>query len=238
MQTAKLLWKLLLRLIALCCVLITGYLSIGYVLGTQMVNADFKPDPDGIEIFILSNGVHTDIAVPTITNQKDWTEFLDPATFRPLIPENVTPQYISFGWGDKMLYEKVPAWSDLTISIAAQAMLVPSESAMHIAYLIKKPAATSHSIPIKISPEQYDELSNAFIESFALQDSNPQSLNCCFYPNLYDQFYASNQNYHILFTCNIWTNNMLKRMGVPTARWAPEQKYIMQHLNGRNLTGE
>ncbi|MFK7804272.1 MAG: DUF2459 domain-containing protein [Anaerolineae bacterium] len=235
MQAVKLLWKILLRTFAFCCLALTTYFGLGHILGIQIVNTDFEPDPNGIQIYILSNGVHTDIAVPTVTAQKDWTIFLDPATFQPPVPAGTIPTYIAFGWGDKTLYEDVPNWSDLTLPIAAKAMLIPSESAMHISYFIDKPKATVNSIPIKISVAQYQILVNAFVESFELVDGTPQSLNCCFYPHLRDQFYASNRNYHALFTCNMWTNKVLKSAGIPTARWAPQERYIMDPLKEIDL---
>ena len=236
MQVIKFIWKFFLRLLALFCLFLLTYLGLGRFLGSQVVNADFQPTLDGIEIYVISNGVHTDIAVPTVTDQIDWTEFFNPATFQPPVEAGIIPAYISFGWGDKTLYEEVPTWPDLTVPIAIKAMLLPSESAMHISYFINKPKTTSHSIPIKISTDQYDILINAFTESFDLEDGVPQSLNCCFYPNLRDQFYASNRYYHIMNTCNMWTNRVLKSAGIPTARWAPEQEFIMQHLRDRNLT--
>lgn len=236
MQLIKLLWKISLRTFAFCCLALTTYFGLGQILGTQIINTDFEPDPNGIEIYVLSNGVHTDIAVPTVTAQKNWTSFLDPSTFQPQVPAGTTPEYIAFGWGDKTLYEKVPTWGDLTLSIAINAMLLPSESAMHISYFINKPKASSHSIPIKVSPEQYQILIDAFTESFDLKDGKPQSLNCCFYPHLRDQFYASNLNYHALFTCNMWTNKLLRSAGIPTGRWANQEHYIMDPLKEEILS--
>jgi len=230
MQAIKILWKILLRSFALCCLALITYFGLGEILGTQIVNSGFKPDQNGIEIYVISNGVHTDIAVPALTTQKDWTEFLDPSSFQPPVPAGTTPEYIAFGWGDKLLYEDVPNWSDLTLAIAANAMLLPSESAMHVSYFINKPKSSSYSILIKISPEQYQVLIDAFIESFDLADGAPQSLNCCFYPHLRDQFYASNRPYHALFTCNMWTNKLLKSAGIPTVRWANQEHYIMDAL--------
>lgn len=231
MHLIKLIWKIVLRSFALCCLALTSYFGLGQLLGTQLVNTNFKPASDGIEVYVLSNGVHTDIAVPTITTQQDWTEFLDPATFQPPVPTGTTPAYIAFGWGDRGLYEKVPTWADLTLPVAATAMLMPSESAMHISYFINKPKPSSHAILIKISQEQYQILIDEFTDSFDLKNEKPQSLNCCFYPHLRDQFYASNRSYHAMFTCNMWTNKLLKSAGIPTPRWANQEHYIMDALN-------
>lgn len=236
MPLLKTLWKLTVRSFELFCLFIIAYLIIGEWLGKQVVNADFEPDPAGIKIYIISNGVHTDIAVPSKTDQIDWTTFLDPSTFEPP-PEIEHPAYIAFGWGDRSLFEDVPTWGDLTAPILIRSMLLPSTSAMHISYYDFGLNETNNSIAVNISAEQYEILIQAFKSSFDLDtEGNPQSLNCCFYSHLSDQFYASPTKYHMLFTCNSWTNKLLKEAGIPTARWAPRQESIMAHLRSRNLT--
>lgn len=236
MKGLKFTWKYSLRLLGAICAFVSGYLIIGEWLGNQTVNSDFEPTPNGIKIFVISNGVHTDIVVPTVTDQIDWTEFLDPATFQP-VPENDSPPYIAFGWGDRGLYEDVPEWSDLTATIAFRSMLIPTDSAVHVSYFDNQLKETDNSIPIEISAEQYQILIDGFKNSFLLDsEGQPQSLNCCFYPHLKDQFYESPRYYHIFETCNMWTNRLLKDAGVPTARWAPQQENIMVHLRSRDLT--
>ncbi|MEM8860169.1 MAG: DUF2459 domain-containing protein [Chloroflexota bacterium] len=229
MQAIKFLWKFLLRAFAAFCLFLTSYILIGEYLGNLAVNTDFEPDPNGIEIFIISNGVHTDIAVPTVTDQKDWTEMFDPATFKPPI-DNAVPSYIAFGWGDRGLYENVPTWGDLTFQILFTSMLLPTTSAVHVSYFIDRPKETPNAIAVKISREQYDMLIEEVLATLILEDGKPQSLNCCFFPNFRDQFYGSPFSYHIFYTCNMWTNEILKKIGLPAARWATRQNYIMSHL--------
>ncbi len=236
MKAFRLTWKYSLRIFTGLCVCVASYFIVGEWLGNQTVNDDFRPTPNGIKIFVISNGVHTDIVVPTVTDQIDWTEFLDPNTFQPQ-PETETPAYIAFGWGDRGLYEDVPEWSDLTASIAFRSMLLPTSSAVHVSYFELGVKEGPNSIPIEISTEQYQILIDGFMASFILDsDGQPQSLNCCFYPHLKDQFYASPSYYHLFETCNMWTNRLLKDAGIPTARWAPQQENIMVHLRSRNLT--
>lgn len=236
LATLKFTWKLLLRSFAIFCIFIIVYLLMGEWLGKQVVNNDFVPDPDGVTIYIISNGVHTDIAVPTVSEQIDWTEWFEPETFKP-IPESAKPEYLAFGWGDRGLYEEVPTWGDLTASILVRSMLLPSQSAMHLTYYDYGLKRTENSIPVNISQDQYAILIEEFLNSFdTTADGTPKSLECCFYPRLNDQFYASPTNYHIMYTCNMWTNTLLKKAGIPTAKWAPTQDNIMIHLKNRDLT--
>lgn len=238
MNVFRVLLKSMLASVLLFLAVVVCYIVIGMLLGRLTVNDKFAPVQDGIRVYVISNGVHTDIAVPTGSDLIDWTTFLDPGTFKPK-PESDKPAYIAFGWGDRGLYESVPTWSDLTASIAFRSMLLPTASAVHVTYFEFGVRAGPNSIPIEISADQYQVLIDGFKASFDLDASgSPQTLNCCFYPHLTDQFYASHRRYHLFDTCNLWTNRLLKVAGIPTARWAPQSEHIMRHLRDRILTIE
>ena len=53
------------------------YLIAALVGGLIPVNRSWTPPARGIEIFVETNGVHTWIAVPTVTPEMDW---------RPVVP--------------------------------------------------------------------------------------------------------------------------------------------------------
>ncbi|MEM9777316.1 MAG: DUF2459 domain-containing protein [Chloroflexota bacterium] len=229
MQVIQFLWKFVLRSFAVFCFFLTSYLLIGEGLGKIGVNTEFVEDPNGIEIYIISNGVHTDIVVPAVSDQKDWTQLFDPATFQPPIIDQ-TPAFVAFGWGDLGLYRDVPTWDDLTVRILFTSMLLPTESAVHVSYFLNQPVESENIILLQISPEQYDILIEEILTAVDLKDGEAQSLNCCYYPNFRDQFYESSFYYHILYTCNMWTNETLKKADLPAALWATRQNYIMNHL--------
>lgn len=222
-------WKWTLRTFAALCVLILIYMGAAEGLGQITVNRNFQPDPNGIEIFVLSNGVHTDIIVPAATAAIDWRTIFDPTTFNP--PPAAEPAYVGFGWGDKNLYENVPTWDDLTVPIFVNSMFVPSTSTMRVTYYLNKPTATPMIRPVMISQAQYEilvaEIEAAFTYSATGQ---PENLNCCWYNSQSDNFYGSPKSYHVLRTCNNWTNRTLKRTGVPTALWTPMHDNILKHI--------
>lgn len=231
MHVIQFLWKVVLRGFALFCLFLTSYLLIGQGLGRVGVNTDFVEDPNGVEIFVISNGIHTDIVVPAVSEQQDWTRLFDPATFQPPITDQ-TPAYISFGWGDQGLYRDVPTWDDLTVKILLTSMLLPTRSAVHVYYFMNRPVKSPNVVSLHISPDQYDILIAEMLSAVQLIDGKPQSLNCCYYPNFRDQFYLSPYRYHIFYTCNMWTNETLKEAKLPAALWATQPNYIMRHLQG------
>lgn len=74
-------------------------------------------------VYISSSGMHIDI----ILHHSDIDDRLSSEIF----PIRNT-QYFAFGWGDKGFYLETPAWSELKLSVAMRAMLIPSSTAMHI----------------------------------------------------------------------------------------------------------
>jgi len=45
-----------------------------------------------------------------------------------------------------------------------------------------------------------------------------------------DRFYEAHGTYHMFFTCNDWTRDMLDAAGVTTGLWAPMDWGVLYHL--------
>lgn len=219
------------RVLAFICLLVLLFLGASEVGGRIKVNQNFTPTAGGIEIFVISNGIHTDIAVPYKNEQRDWSKLFPTGHFNPAVANASPASYLSFGWGDRGLYENVPTWDDLTLAITIESMLWPTQSAMHVTYLSGPPTVGEWVRSVHLSPDQYDVLINEIEHSFSLDDAGrPVSLNCCWYGHINDNFYESPPRYHLLRTCNNWTNRVLKKTGVPTALWTPNHDHILRHL--------
>ncbi|HBO38902.1 MAG TPA: hypothetical protein DD638_09600, partial [Pasteurellaceae bacterium] len=65
-----------------------------------------KESSQDITIYLLSNGVHTDLVMPSKTEQKDWTSVFAAENTLGGLPE----QWIAVGWGDKGFYLETPTW--------------------------------------------------------------------------------------------------------------------------------
>ena len=86
--------------------LLCTYLTIALIGASLPINTDYNPENGEIEIFIISNGVHTDICLPVETTLINWTEFIDTKTFSGI---HQNPQFISIGWGDKGFFLDTPS---------------------------------------------------------------------------------------------------------------------------------
>lgn len=185
-------------------------------------NSDFVEPENGIDIYLVTNGIHTDLLLPW----NEWYRLLPLEDFEP-----VNPRYISFGWGDRGFFMDTPSWDDLTIGTTLNAVFLPSESVMHVSLYGFTPGTSESVRKVRISAEQLAQMEAYIRKRFAL-DENGQVRNfrCCHYPGANDHFYAANGRYHLFNTCNDWANRALQAAGIKTASWAPFDWGIFYHF--------
>jgi uncharacterized protein (TIGR02117 family) len=207
--------------------LLSTYLTIALIGAFFPINTDYNSENGEIEIFVSSNGVHTDLCLPVKTAFINWTEFIDPKTFRGI---NQSPKFISIGWGDKGFFLDTPEWSDLKLSTALNAAFLPSSTAMHVTYSSRKPIEGQSVKRCVITKEKYTELIEFIKQSFVINpDSTPQLIPNAGYKSM-DNFYEAKGSYYLFRTCNTWTNDALAIAGVRTAALALSENGILRHL--------
>ena len=203
------------------------YLTIVLIGASFPINTDYNPENGEIEIFVTSNGIHTDVCLPVQDSLINWTEFIDTKNFKGI---KQSPEFISIGWGDKGLYLNTRNWSDLKLSTFLNAAFLPSSTAMHVEYLPRKPIESQSIKRCKITKEKYAELIGFIKQSFVINpDTTPQLI-----PNIgykyTDNFYEAKGSYYLLRTCNAWTNDALAIAGVRTSALALFEHGILRHL--------
>ncbi len=202
------------------------YLLCAWLLPKIKVNREFRSAESGIEVFVKSNGVHTDIVVPAKHKQKNWTRDFIPESFEEV---DSTFQYISIGWGDKGFYLNTPTWADLKFSTAFKAAFFMSSTAMHITYLKRQPRECDKCKKLVLSEEQYGRLINFISSSFALNEKGIQRIEHPGY-NEYDNFYEAKGTYSFIKTCNVWTCDALKASGVKVGCWTPLESGLLESV--------
>lgn len=110
--------KKLLKYLAIFILSLVTYLLIVTLLSFVSVNEDLVENQKEIPIYILTNGVHTDIVLPIKNEYHDWTSQLK---FEHTKSKDTTYQYVALGWGDKGFYLETPTWADLKVSTAVKA---------------------------------------------------------------------------------------------------------------------
>lgn len=203
------------------------YMLMTLLLGLIPVNKDFNNAAGGIEIMVVSNGVHTDIVMPVSSTYIDWREHIPIEDFRGADPSF---RYISIGWGDKGFYINTPEWSDLTVGTAFKALFLPSPTAMHVTYFQQMPVHIPQHERLKVTPEQYQKLISHILPYFKSAPGGSFILIPDAGYSHTDNFYEAFNSYHLFYTSNNWTNRMLKETGIRTAVWSPLDRGIMYQL--------
>lgn len=211
--------------------LLTFLLLIGlYLLAAFCLSRIAVPREDGstpdVTIYILTNGVHTDIVVPAQTEQIDWFSFI-PVT--NTTGKDSSAAYLALGWGDKGFYLETPTWDDLKFSTAFKAAFNLSSSAMHTTYY-RSMQEGADCKKIMISYAQYARLI-AFIKARFDLDGNgfPIYIDTRANYGSSDAFYEAKGSYNLFYTCNTWTNNSLKSCGQKACLWTIFDTGIFYH---------
>ena len=184
-----------------------------------------KSDGKEVTVFILSNGVHTDIIVPVRTSEMDWTQSV---SFAHTTGRDSTMAWVGFGWGDKGFYLETPTWGDLTARVAFKAMFGLGNSAMH--------ATFHHRVQegplckrITMSRAQYQRLVAYIRNSFALDaHGHTQVIRTDANYGSTDAFYEGVGSYSLFHTCNSWTNDALKVAGQMACYWTATDRGILR----------
>ena len=187
-----------------------------------------KNDRAEIEIFILTNGVHTDIVLPINNKLIDWSKKIK---FENTIKKDSTAKYVALGWGDKGFYLETPEWSDLKASVAFKAATGLGSSAIHATFY-KNLKQSETCRKILISENQYLRLVKYIDRSF-IKDAQQNYINIKTSANYgkNDAFYEASGSYSIFQTCNTWANNSLKSCGQKCCFWTPLDTEIFAKYN-------
>jgi len=217
-------FRLLLLTLAALTVLIALYVFGALFLSRIPVPAE-AADSKEITVYILSNGVHTDLVVPVRSGDVDWTQNV---SFAHTTGRDSSARWVAFEWGDKGFYLETPTWDDLTASVAFNAMFGLGDAAIHATFhqrIQEGPLCKR----ITLSQEQYQRLSSYIRNSFAFdaQGRTQAIVTHANYGNT-DAFYEGVGSYSLFHTCNGWTNEALKFCGQKACWWTPMDTGILR----------
>ena len=204
-------------IILLCIIVfVVLYFAVAFCFSRITVPAEKTDNPKEIAIYIQTNGDHTDIVVPVLNEQIDWSKEIKYAN---TISKDTVYQYLGIGWGDKGFYIDTPTWSQLKLSVAFKAAFWLGTAVIHATYY-KNITENEDCRKIIISQEQYTRLIN-FITKWFQKDTDGHFIDIkttANYGNT-DAFYEAKGRYNLFFTCNTWANDALKACGQKSCVW-------------------
>jgi uncharacterized protein (TIGR02117 family) len=173
------------------------------------------------EILLLSNPIHTDIALPL--DDEVRTAFAD------LIPSGLPigmpgADYLIFGWGGQSFYIETPTWGDLRPLPVFRALTL-DRSVMHVQ--VTGPIDPKHPAVriLTVSAEGRRQMIAAIRQSFERADGVPIVIEGAAY-GLDDVFFEARGRFNALAGCNTWTAAILREAGLTTGWWTPLPPFL------------
>jgi len=207
------------------------YIGAGLGLGRMGVAAE-KNTSEDITIYLLTNGVHTDLVLPVKSTQIDWSQQLK---YENTKSKQTGFKYVAIGWGDKGFYLDTPTWAELKFTTAFNAATGLSTAAIHTTYY-NKMTEGEDCVKVNISNNQYQRLID-YIQKDFIKKSNGDLVHIetdAVYGDS-DAFYDATGSYSLFHTCNSWTNNALKAAGLKASVWTPFDKGIFHQYKAANI---
>ena len=224
-MTVKTILLYLLKVVGIILGIVVIYVILGLLIPYIPVSAKDDGQKKEIPIYILTNGVHTDIVLPLKNEHQDWTKQLK---FEHTIAKDTTHNYVALGWGDKGFYLETPTWADLKVSTALKAASGLSSSAMHVAFY-KTMNENASCKKMLISPENYTKLISFINETFQSNSGEFLKIDTDAVYGKNDVFYEANGSYSLFYTCNSWANQALEAANQKAALWTISDSGIFRH---------
>lgn len=186
-------------------------------------NSDWiEPDPAQertIALMVGHNGIHTEIAMPVVTPEKDWR-----ATFPASDVVNSGRDYthVSVSWGERKFFLETPTWADVSPLTVVNAM-TGGEGVLHVAHYVRPAPSQDYRI-LHVRPDEYSRLVRAIEDQLDPRGRREVLAGYGFH----DVFYTASGTYHIGNTCNQWTSDQLAAAGVRIGAWSPLPGGVMK----------
>lgn len=177
-----------------------------------------RPAEQLYRVVMVWSDIHTDIILPARGLSVDWTVTLAGAG----TPETISDaDYLAFGWGSESFYTNAPEMADISVGLLARALFFDT-TVVHVSP-VHDPAGipAGYRRTFELSAERLMALERYVLESFALlPDGRAEVLREKTY-GYGDAFFHAIGRYNPVQTCNQWTSDGLRLVGIPAGYWTP-----------------
>ncbi|MEM1399498.1 MAG: TIGR02117 family protein [Pseudomonadota bacterium] len=198
----------------------TNPISTGPI-STGPISASDGPSSQPTEhrIFLISNAIHTDIAVPATPAVLETFNHLSKAGFSL---DYGAVHWVVFGWGSRAFYINTPTWADLKPGPALTALTLDRQSVMHVTRASGINTEAPGVMEIHLSQTGFDRLLKAIDRTFK-DTEDPPGVDLIEGANhsQHSAFFAAKGWFTALLGCNTWTARMLREAGLTTGWWTP-----------------
>jgi uncharacterized protein (TIGR02117 family) len=221
----------LIKIIAVTILLVVAIVIAGIVVPRPLWGPDLREGGDAsgtYRFLVLSNPIHTDLALPVDAETLARFAFLRDAG---LDLDNPNVRYIVVGWGGRSFYTETPTWADLKPMPVLKSFTLDS-SVMHVALAGDIPLDHPSVKPISVSGQGRERLMGFIQGSFAGERGKPVALGISYGAD--DAFFEANGYFNALVGCNTWTAAALRQAGLTTGWWTalPPMLALSLRLHG------
>lgn len=205
-----------------------GLLSLLMLLGVVALGAagTLIPHPAALDqvadvernhrILVVSNTLHTDIAIPLDEEARMTLGFLSNTGLPMSHPE---ARWLLIGWGGRSFYMETPTLADIKPGPTFRALTL-DRSVMHVDVFAEIAQSDPSVTPLDVSAQGYTNLLWTISESFVRGEGGVVPIEGYAFGST-DKFYEAEGGFNALLGCNVWTSRMLRGAGVTTGLWNP-----------------
>lgn len=197
--------------------LVALYLLAGLTGAVIPANPAWKQAQEGVRVYVIDNGIHSDIALPRATLGPMLAARLRPGDLAD--PRQAMRSHVAFGWGDRDFYLNTPTWAEVNPLRVGRALVGAGQTVMHISH-IDEPRAGPRARVLVLRPDELGRL-RAYLQGSFGEGRPVRGYGAN------DAFYVARGGYSLLHTCNGWTGAALRHAGVRTGVWTPFASGVM-----------
>ena len=189
---------------------------LGTLIPYPFVSDQAASSAFGRRILVVSNPIHTDIAIPVETDTLAALAFLA-GTGPPL--QHPEARWLLIGWGARSFYLETPTFADIKPGPTFRALTIDS-SVMHVDVLGDISQSDPAVMAVDLSDVAYRRLLSSISSSFSRVDGRVVPIEG-FALGTSDKFYEAEGLFNALLGCNTWTAHVLRSAGLRTGLWNP-----------------
>ncbi|SOC44952.1 uncharacterized protein (TIGR02117 family) [Rhizobium subbaraonis] len=204
-----------------------GFLGLIALVGLAVAVGTFVPRPlfetqastapaGSTRILLLSNPIHSDIAIPLGVETRTAFGFLGGSGIPVADPG---AEWLVIGWGGRSFYLETPTWADLKPMPVLRALTI-DRSVMHVDVAGGIDEAHPAVMSLDVSAADFRRLLKFIDESFAETGGEVVAVPNAGYGG-HDRFFEANGHFNAFVGCNTWTAAALRAAGLRTGLWNP-----------------
>ena len=177
-------------------------------------------------ILVLSNPIHTDIAIRLDAETRSRFSFLEDSGMPLAHPD---ARWLIFGWGGRAFYIETPTWADLK-PLPLMKGLTIDRSVMHVGIAGEIAEPADYITGFDIDSVAHAQLLSFIEASFVRGEGGVIDAIPDAGYGANDRFFAANGWFSAVVGCNTWTAGALRAAGIRTGWWNPLPKSLVASL--------